>query len=122
EKLAEARRLMNAAKAACANEIETARVQLADESLAHFEMFMQQRRDLAEGHWTKLADDVKAYRQRLIDLGKQYEPQFAFAKMGWTGESTLNVRYFDAFYAATHNDAARVATQFNVLGTPLMQW
>jgi hypothetical protein len=122
EKLTEARRLMNAAKAACANESEVARVRLADESLAHFEMFLQQRRDLADGRWAKLADDVKAYRQRLSDLGKQYEPQFAFAKMGWTGERTLNGIYFDAFYAATHNDAARVATQFNVLGSPLKHW
>ena len=51
---------------------------------------MQQRRDLAEGRWSTLAGQVTEYRQRLIDLGKHYEPQFAFAKMGWTGETTLS--------------------------------
>ena len=85
-------------------------------------MLMQQRRDLADGRWSNLAQQVTAYRTRLIELGKQYEPQFAFTKMGWTGENTLNVRYFDAFYGLTHNDAARVATQFNVVAAPLKQW
>ncbi|MBC7821500.1 MAG: DUF4838 domain-containing protein [Planctomycetaceae bacterium] len=122
EKLTEARRLMNAGRAACVTEAETARVKLADDSLAAFEMLMQQRRDLADGRWSTLAGQVSAYRTRLIELGKQYEPQFAFTKMGWTGENTLNVRYFDAFYGLTHNDAARVATQFNVVAAPLKQW
>jgi hypothetical protein len=122
EKLTEARRLMNVGRAACVTESETARVKLADDSLAAFEMLMQQRRDLADGRWSTLAGQVSAYRTRLIELGKQYEPQFAFTKMAWTGEKTLNVRYFDAFYGATHNDAARVATQFNVVAAPLKQW
>ena len=122
ENLTEARRLMNAGRAACATAVETARVKLADDSLAAFEMLMQQRRDLADGRWSTLAEQVTAYRTRLIELGKQYEPQFAFTKMGWTGEKTLNVIYFDAFYGATHNAAARVATQFNVIAAPLKQW
>lgn len=122
KKLAEARQLLNAAKAACQTDTEKARVQLADDSLGHFEMLMQQRQNLADGKWTRLADDVKAYRSKLIELGARYEPQFAFAKMGWTGENTLNVRYFDAFYAATHNDAARVANDFKVLAAPLNEW
>jgi hypothetical protein len=122
DKMTESRRLMNAARAACTTDTETARVKLAEDSLGAFEMLMQQRRDLADGRWSTLAGQVSAYRTRLIELGKQYEPQFAFAKMGWTGENTLNVRYFDAFYAATHNDAARVATQFNVVAAPLKQW
>lgn len=122
EKMTEARRLMNAGRAACVNDAETSRVKLADDSLAAFEMLMQQRRDLADGRWSTLAGQVTAYRTKLIELGKQYEPQFAFTKMGWTGEATLNVRYFDAFYGATHNDAARVATQFNVVAAPLKQW
>ena len=122
EKLTEARRLMNAGRAACTADAETARVKLADDSLAAFEMLMQQRRDLADGRWSTLAEQVTAYRDRMIELGKQYEPQFAFTKMGWTGEKTLNVIYFDVFYGATHNDAARVAKQFNVIAAPLKQW
>ena len=122
EKLTEARRLMNAGRAACTTDAETARVKLADDSLAAFEMLMQQRRDLADGRWSTLAEQVTAYRDRMIELGKQYEPQFAFGKMYWTGDKTINVIYFDAFYGATHNDAARVAKQFNVIAAPLKQW
>ena len=122
EKLTEARRLMNAGRAACTADAETARVKLADDSLAAFEMLMQQRRDLADGRWSTLAEQVTAYRDRMIELGKHYEPQFAFTKMGWTGEKTLNVIYFDVFYGATHNDAARVAKQFKVIAAPLKQW
>lgn len=122
ERLREARRLLNDGLAACSNDKERARVQLANDSLSAFEMLMQQRRDLAEGRWSSLADQVSAYRARLIELGGKYEPQFAFAKMGWTGENTLNVRYFDAFYAATHNDAARIAKQSKILTPPIRQW
>ncbi len=122
DKLTDARRLMDAARAACANDVETARVKLADDSLATFELFMQQRRDLADGRWSNLAEQVTAYRSRLIELGKQYEPQYSFAKMSWTGDNTVNVRYFDAFYGATHKDAARVTNQFDTLAAPLKRW
>ncbi|MFN0195534.1 MAG: DUF4838 domain-containing protein [Planctomycetaceae bacterium] len=122
ENMTEARRLMNAGIAACMTDSEKTRVKLADDSLTLFEMFMQQRRDLAEGNWSTLGDQVKAYRQRLIDLGKQYEPQFAFSKMGWTGENTLNVRYSDYFYGVTHTDAARIANEQRLLLSPMKNW
>jgi hypothetical protein len=122
ERLGQARRLMNEALSACRDDAERARVKLADDSLTAFEMLMRQRQDLADGRWDTLADQVAAYRTRMMELGKQYEPQYAFTKMGWTGENTLNVRYFDAFYAATHNDAARVAKQSSMLTPPIRKW
>ena len=61
---------MNVGRAACVTESETARVKLADDSLAAFEMLMKQRRDLADGRWSTLTEQVNAYRKRLIELGK----------------------------------------------------
>ena len=44
--------------------------------------------------------------------------------MGWTASRTRSTsRYFDAFYKATYDDAARVAAGLHVLTTPpLRQW
>jgi hypothetical protein len=43
--------------------------------------------------------------------------------MGWTGKETLNVRYFDAFYKATYDDAARITGQFRIItDPPLRRW
>jgi hypothetical protein len=60
---------------------------------------------------------------RSSQLGEQYKPQFAFGQMGWTAPDTINVRYFDAFYKATYDDATRVAAQYAVLTRPpLRHW
>jgi hypothetical protein len=108
---------------ACDSKVERGRVALAVESLGAFEKFMKMRRDLAAGDWATLAADAAAYRNLMIDLGEKHQPEFAFARMGWTGKETVNVRYFDAFYKATYDDAARVAAKFDVLTRPpLRTW
>ena len=91
EKLDLARKLMDQALAACQEESEKSRVQMSSASLAQFERFMQMRRDLADGHFANLAANAATYDNNLIKLGKEYEPQFAFSRVGWTGERTLSV-------------------------------
>lgn len=123
EKLAQGRKLLNLAEQASGSKRERDRVQLASWSFAAFEKFIKMRRDLASGDWDKLATEVRDYRELMIDLGEQYQPEYAFARMGWTGKNTLNVRYFDAFYKETHEDAARVASKFDLLTKPpLRTW
>lgn len=123
EKLADGRALLEKAKKAAGDKWEAARVALADESFGAFEKFMKMRRDLAAGEWGSLAADVAAYRTLMMDLGEKHQPEFAFARMGWTGKETVNVRYFDAFYKATYEDAARVAAKYAVLTKPpLRAW
>lgn len=122
ERLTKARQLIKAAAARCRTTTETARVQLASDSLAHFELFMKLRRDLADGRFDSLAADAERYRQRMNELGEKHQPQYAFAKMGWTRDRTLNVRYFDAFYKKTYDDAARIAADCQVVTSPIRKW
>jgi hypothetical protein len=122
ERLERARTLVDAGAAMCKTEEEKLRVTMASQSLGRFEQFMKMRRDLANGHFDKLADGVAAYRKALIDLGELYQPQFAFARMGWTGEKTLNVRYFESFYEQTYKDAARIASQYDIVTKPMRSW
>ncbi|MDA1211927.1 MAG: DUF4838 domain-containing protein [Planctomycetota bacterium] len=120
--MTKARRLMDAGIAACQTDDEKTRVDMANESLKLFEMFMKQRRDLAEGNWKLLDEQVKEYRQKLIEVGEKYQPQFAFSRMGWTGENTLTVRYSDYFYGVTHTDAARIRNEHTLLVAPMKNW
>jgi hypothetical protein len=122
ERLERARKLIESATAACKTDLEKKRVEMASLSLGHFERFMKLRRDLAEGNFASLAENVDAYRKVLIALGEKYQPQFAFARMGWTGEKTLNVRYFEAFYEATYREAARLAKETDILTKPIRTW
>ncbi len=122
EKLAAGRKSLDAAKSAAGTDLERQRVQLADDSFALFEQFMQLRRNLAEGRWQSLATDASRYVDRAKELGEKYQPQFAFARMGWTGERTVNVRYFEAFYKKTYDDAARVMNDAVRVGEPLRRW
>src|SRR5262245_7800499 len=118
EQLGKARKLVDQALRACKSKKETARIAMASLSLGHFELFMKMRRDLSEGRFVPLAQDVAIYRKTLIDLGEKYQAEYAFARMGWTGPNTLNVRYFDAFCKETYEDAARIAAKFDVLTRP----
>jgi hypothetical protein len=121
-RLGHARKRIEQAMAACKSDAEKQRVAMASESLRLFEQFMQMRRDLAEGDFAKLGDGALAYRKGLVAMGEKYQPQFAFARMGWTGEKTLNVRYFESFYEATYDDAARIAVEGEVLVKPIRSW
>ena len=130
DKLGRARQLVDRAAAACKSDMERTRVRMASDSLGMFELFMQLRRDLADGRFDRLPAAVERYRIRAATLGEQYKQQYAFGQMGWTIDpkvnkvpSTINVRYFDAFYKATYDDAARVAAGPQVLtNPPLRQW
>src|SRR4051794_24860262 len=43
--------------------------------------------------------------------------------MFWTKPNSLNARYFDAFYRATYEDGARIATEYKLLSDPpLRRW
>lgn len=122
DKLARARDSIDRAAAACKTDAEKGRVAIASLSLRQFEQFMKLRRDLADGNFAKLAEEAEVYRKTAVDLGEKYQPQFAFARMGWTGPKTLNVRYFEAFYEATYDEAARIAREFEILGKPMRSW
>jgi hypothetical protein len=116
-RLAEARRLLDAGRAACATPTEKARVQLADDSLALFERFMKLRRDQAEGRFATLADEASEWRKRVVALGERYKDNYCFTRVPWTPH-TVSGAYFGQFYQQTYDDATRIARHFDVLTTP----
>jgi hypothetical protein len=123
EHMAKARQLLDRASAACKTDAERARVRMASLSLEQFGQFMKMRRDHAEGRFAALGADVKRYRERMNTLGEQYKDQYAFGQMVWSKPDAVNVRYFDAFYKATYEDAARIAAGFQILtDPPLRRW
>jgi len=118
ETVAQWRKAMNEALAACKTITEYRRVKMADDSLILFEMFMQMREDLAAGNWAKLRAQSDSYEGRLIAMADDYAANWAFGRMYWTGTGTIHNRYFKAFYRETYEDAARIAdVQKNVLLT-----
>jgi gluconolactonase len=117
ERLSEARRLLNVARDACKTPIEQARVRLADDSLALFELFMKLRRDQAEGRWASLAEEAAQWRSRVLELGERYKDNYCFTRVHWT-PLTVNGLYFKQFYQQTYDDATRVAKNFDILTTP----
>lgn len=107
EVMAKWRTSMDAALAACGTITEYRRVKLADESLRLFELFMQMRRDLAEGRWRKMEHQSRTYVGSMAALGIEYRENYTFCRgRSWGG--SLNTSYFKAFYKATYDDAARI--------------
>ena len=104
------RRLMDAATAAAQTEVERSRIQIADESLRLFELFMKMRRDLADGQYADLSAETQTYADRATILADQYEPQKSFGKMYWV-HSIHSDFYFNTFYRATYTDAVRLSNQ-----------
>jgi hypothetical protein len=117
ERLAEARRLLNAARAACKTPTEQARVRLADDSLALFEQFMKLRRDQADGRFADLATEAGRWRKRVVELGERYKDNYCFTRVPWTPH-TVSGAYFGQFFQQTYDDATRLAQYFDILTTP----
>lgn len=123
QKMAEARRLMEAAVASCKTDMEKKRVALAQESLSLFEDFMAMRHDLADGRYQGLATKADAYMARQRELGTRHQKDYAFSKMGWTKDNSLYGVYFNIFFNDTYQDADRIATEFQLLtNPPLREW
>jgi len=121
EFMKQARAAMNAAIAACKTDAEKRRVQMQDEALKQFELFMKLRWDLFEGRFANLEADSARWCQRQLALGNEYEPQYAFTKASWT-VNTVGGQYFKIFYEPAYNDAARIAKNFEIISPTLRQW
>jgi hypothetical protein len=117
ERMGEARRLLNAGRAACRTPLEQARVQLAEDSLTLFEHFMKLRRDQAEGRFLTLAEEAAQWRKRIVELGERYRDSYCFTRVPWTPH-TVGGSYFKQFYQQTYDDASRIARHFDILTTP----
>jgi hypothetical protein len=88
---------------------------MADDSLSLFEFFIKMRNDLAEGRFFDLKRDSKTYSTLMADTALKYARQFAFGKVPYGDPANINLQYFNSFYKATYEDAARIATENSLL-------
>lgn len=114
ERMRQARALMDRASAACQTNQERRRVELADDSLRQFELFMQLRQDLAAGRFGSLAGDAARWRTQQLDLGEKWKDQYAFTRVPWTPH-TVSGLYFSIFYQPTYDDASRIAANHQII-------
>jgi hypothetical protein len=105
---------INQALAKCKTITEYRRVQLIDESLTLFELFMKMRRDFADARFLGLATDLDNWQASVRHLRSRYKDQFVLAG--------LTLDYVDWYFAAPYRDAARVAKQYTPLSMPLLNW
>ena len=123
ERMDTARRLMDEAIAAAHTPKEKFRVEMADQSLRLFELFMKMRRDLSAGRFESLASDADRWRDRASSLADEYQPQFAFGRSPWDEGNSVYGRLFRKLYQDTYQDASRIARDYVILTeTPLRSW
>ncbi|MHB0935615.1 MAG: DUF4838 domain-containing protein [Armatimonadota bacterium] len=114
ERMAEARKRMDAALAACKTEMETRRVKLADDSLRQHELFMKLRRDYFAGKPGTIEAETRQWVANHQALAEQYKEKHTFSKYG--------VSYFNAFYSRSYLDLARIGRDFIIVSKPLLSW
>jgi len=113
--LAAARYAMDQTKAACATDVERARVAMLDESLAQLERYMAMERALSEGGLVGLAAQYEAWQAKAGALAEQYAPNSAFGKTGWGGPTGVYGYYMKRFLEAIYREADRIGREQRVL-------
>ena len=113
-----ARTALSDALAAASTPLEYRRVKMQDASLKQFEHFMQMRWNINEGKLDTLDAQSDRWLNRQLDLGDEYERQFAFGKVRWTPH-TIGGGYFKSFYEKSYRDGARIARDYAIISSPL---
>ena len=120
--MAEARKKMDAALAACKTDMEKRRVKLADDSLRLHEQFMTLRRDYFAGKFASMDAGVDGWRNTHIALAEQYRENSAFTDAPRVGGVPIGVAYFDWFFRQSYQDLARIGKDFTIVSQPLLSW
>lgn len=105
---------MNQAKELCRTDIEKRRVEIANECLKQFELFMKMREDFSKGRFENLDTDSRSWMETQVMLGKKYEKQYSFGYTAWASQ-TIGGKYFSIFYYGSYKDANRIANDFVIL-------
>jgi len=114
EVMAEARALLDQARALCGTIAEHERVRLIDESFTAFELFMKMRNDFAEGHLGTLANDLDDWRGSIRHLRRRYKEQYCF--YGYY------LDYVNWFWGKPYEEGTRMEKEFTRLGNPMLEW
>lgn len=113
ERLAEMRRLLDAAKKAARTDVERRRIGMADDSLALFAAKMSIRFDFVEGHFRGLDEQARRWKRKAAELGDRYADVSAFGKTFYAPE-TIYARYFGHYEEPSYDEAARIASTAHV--------
>jgi hypothetical protein len=108
ERLAEMRRLLDAAKRAAKTDVERRRIAMPDDSLALFIAKMALRDEFIEGRFAGLDERARAWKKRSTDLGKQYADSFAFGRTP-SAPDGMYARYFSSLEEPAYDEGARIA-------------
>lgn len=119
--LKEARAAMDESLAAANTPMVYRRIKMQDAALRQFERFMGLRWDLNEGRLANLDLRATEWLGTQLGLGREYTPESAFTKVGWT-QKTISGTYFMSFYEVTLNSAAKIARENILLSGPLRNW
>ena len=117
EVMAKARTQVDEALSKCQTITEYQRVNLVDESLSLFELFMKMRRDWASGdprRLRSLAGDLDTWRGWVRYLRRRYKEQYV---MGGLAES-----YVNWFFGKPYAEASRMAKDYAPLGRAMVNW
>lgn len=122
ERLRAARETIQQALDEAETPMEYRRVALQERALRQFERLMSMRTDLNEGReWKTLDVRMTEWLGTQIGLGNEFESDFSFGKVYWTPR-TVGGEYIRQFVEATYRDAARMAQNCVMIGTPVRQW
>lgn len=117
EVLAEARRLLDEARAACRTQPERERVEMLNASLQQLERYMKMNRELTEGTLAPLAPELASWLGTAHDLAEKYEKNSAFGKARWAGDVGIYGNYVRRYLDPVYTEATRIAHD-DVLLTP----
>lgn len=120
-----ARQLLEVARKNVRSRTVMQRVEMVNENLHLFELFMQMRAELAEGRFASLSTHADQYTKQAQSLAERYKDQYAFGGAWYLagGDKTWYVKYFNDFYRRTYDDATRIARNFAMVTEhPLRQW
>jgi hypothetical protein len=121
--LARARQLMGAAKSACRTPMEASRVELLDQSLVQFELFMKLMWDVRAGRLAQLGSDATTWATRAAELSERYGASYAFGKTGWAKGRGVPGYFFERYLAPIYREGSRIAHEEVLLdGSPVCAW
>ncbi len=112
-----ARKLIDEALEKCETIEEYRRVEMINESLTLFELFMEMREDFAAGRLRHLKRDLDLWVGSYLHLRERYKDQYGF------GQRTPQITYINVLIRRVYESAAEMEAEYARHGRhPLLEW
>ena len=122
EVMTAARKAMDEALTVAKTPMERYRVQMANDALQEFELFMALRHDLFEGRLAGLDEKTNRWVDTMSVLAEKYRANSGFTVADWAWKKSISDQWFRAFYYEMNMDAGRIAKDFVLLPPVLRSW